>query len=174
MTTALAKAKARRARRPIYATVMRLVDPDTGESIGAYVPAHPIDRELAKERKDPVGALVRLEVKRPRNIKFHRLVHAIGNMLVENVDGFEHLNSHDAIKRVQRESGICCEEMEIDIPNVGKLMVKVPESLSFDEMDADRFGQLFNGITDHIDRTYAPSLTVDARAEYFLAVQRNS
>lgn len=162
---------AKRASRPLYMTPMKLVDPSTGEEIGAFVPAHAIDQRLAKERKYRIGVEYRCEIKQKRNPKFHRLLHAIGALLVDNVDGFEGLDAHDAIKRVQRESGVCCEEVEIDIPGMDKLLAKQAESLAFDDMDADRFETLFNGVTDYIDKHYAPNLLDDVRAEYHLMVE---
>jgi len=50
LTAAAKKIRAKRASRPIYATCMRLVDPTTGEELGAFVPLHEIDRRLAKDR----------------------------------------------------------------------------------------------------------------------------
>lgn len=170
MSTAAQKKAAKRARRPIYVTPMKLVDPSTGEEIGAFVPSHPIDQQLARERKFAVGHEYRAEIKQARNAKFHRLAHVIGALLVEHVDGFEGLDAHDAIKRVQRESGVCCEEVEFDVPGFGKFIGKQAESIAFDEMDPERFETFFNGITDYIGTTYAPDLMDDVRAEYHLMV----
>lgn len=174
MSTYAQKKAAKRARRPIYATVRKLMDPATGEEFGCFVPSNPIDQRLAKERKYKLGSELRLEIKRPRNPGFHRLAHAIGALLVDNVDGFEGLDAHDAIKRVQRESGVCCEEVEIDIPGMGKLLAKQAESIAFDEMTPERFNTFFKGITDYIDLHYAAALTAEVRTEYFLMVEGNN
>ena len=91
MSSPLAKAKAKRARRPIYLLVRKLVDPETGELVGALVPANMIDQRLLRERKFNVGREVRAELKQSRNPAFHRLAHALGHLLVDNVDGFEAL-----------------------------------------------------------------------------------
>jgi hypothetical protein len=172
MTTAAAKrVKAKRARRPIYGVIERVAVLATGEERLAIIASHPIDRRLMAERGFKRGDEVRLEVKRPRNVKFHRLAHAVGQVMVDNVEGWEHLTAHDAVKRLQRESGVCCEEVEIDIPGMGKLLAKQAESIAFDEMTPERFEQLFKGITDHMDRTYSPDFTADAKAEYLLMVQ---
>src|SRR5690606_8542853 len=106
-------------------------------------------------------------LKQPREAWKHRLIHKIGALMVDNVEGWEHLDSHDAVKRLQRESGVCCEELEIDVPGVGRLMVKQAESLAFDEMENDRFETLFNGITKHIGDHYAHVLLDDVRAEFW-------
>lgn len=167
MSTAAKRAKAKRARRPVYLVVRRLADPETGEVIGALVPAHPIDQRLLKERRFHVDREVRAELKQPRVVWQHRLIHKIGSLMVDNVEGWEQLNSHDAVKRLQRESGVCCEEMEIDVPGFGRLMIKQAESLAFDEMEQDRFLQLFDGITEYIGRRYAHVLLDEVRAEFW-------
>lgn len=198
MTTALARAKAKRARRPIYGEFVEVAVLSTGEKRTAFIASHPIDRNLLKERGWRKGDEVRAEFKRPRNVKFHRLAHAIGVLLVENVEGFEMLDGHDALKRVQLESGVCCEMIEMDaspvvsalldaaeallgkgarvvlagvLPKIKKIPVKIAESLAFDEMTAERFDTFFNGITDYIDRTYQSAMTDNVRAEYLLMVQ---
>lgn len=166
-----AKLKAKRARRPIYFVVQRLADPKTGELIGALVPAHPVDRRLMRDRKFEVGREIRAELKQSRNPAFHRLVHAVGTLLVDHCEGFESLTSHDAIKRVQREAGVMCESMEIDLGTLGRVPVSVPRSLAFDELDESEFREFFEGIRKHVEARYIPALGEHARAEYWLMVE---
>lgn len=170
-TVAAKKVKAKRARRPVYLMVRRLVDPATGEEIGALVPANAIDARLLRERKFVTGREVRAEMKQPRNVGFHRLAHAIGHLLVDNVDGFEAMTAHEALKRVQRESGVCCEEMEIDLGTLGRVPVKVPRSLAFDELSEDEFRVFFDGITQWIGDHYAGVMLDDVRGEFWTMVQ---
>lgn len=170
-TAAAKKIQAKRARRPVYLTCMRLVDPETGVEYGAFVPSHPIDQRLAKERGYRVGREYRAEIKQARVAWQHRLIHKIGTLMVDNVEGWEQLKSHDAVKRLQRESGVCCEELEVDIPGVGRLMVKQAESLAFDDMEQDRFEQLFEGIAQHIGEHYAHVMLDEVRGEFWQMVQ---
>lgn len=168
MTTAAArKIKAKRARRPIYATIQRVAVLETGEERLAILASHPIDRALMKERGYKAGDEVRVEITKKRVEWQHRLIHKIGRLVVENVEGFEQLGSHDAIKRLQRESGVCCEEVEIDIPGMGKLLARQAESLSYDEMEQDRFEVLFDGITEHIGAKYAHVMLDEVKAEFW-------
>lgn len=167
MSTLAQKKRAARARRPIYLHVRKLVDPDTGELLGALVPANVIDARLLRERKFTVGKEVRAEMKQPRIVWQHKLAHKIGWLMVDNVEGWEQLSSHDAVKRLQRESGVCCEELEIDVPGIGKLMIKQAESLAFDEMPQDRFEELFDGITEWIGKNYAQVMIDEVRAEFW-------
>lgn len=169
MTTAAQK-KAKRARRPIYMVVRRLVDPATGEEVGALVPSHPIDRQLMKERRFHVDREVRAELKQPRNAKFHRLMHAIGNLLVENVEKFAGMSGHDAIKEVQRESGVCCDAMEVPIGNLGVFKVNQARSIAFDEMEEDEFRILFEGVTAYIGEHYLSVMLDEVRADYWSMV----
>lgn len=174
MTTAAAKKiKAKRARRPIYLTCMELMDPATGVLYGCFVPTHPVDQRLARERGYRKGHEYRAELKQARVTWQHRLIHKIGQLMVDFVDDWEQLSSHDAVKRLQRESGVCCEEVEIDIPGMGKLVAKQAESLAFDEMEQDRFELLFDGITEHIGKRYAHVLLDEVRAEFWEMAGKN-
>lgn len=166
-TPAAKKVRAKRARRPIYLVVRRVVDPDTGEEIGALVPAHPIDRRLMKERRFHAGREVRAELKQPRNPAFHRLAHAVGHLLVDNVEAFRDMDAHGAIKEIQAKTGVCCEPLEIDLGSLGKVTAQVPRSLAFDEMSEDEFAQLFEAITAYIGEHYAHVMLEDVRAEFW-------
>lgn len=171
MTDAQRKVRAKRARRPIYLMVARLVDPRTGEEVGALVPANGIDQRLMKERRFAVGKEIRAELKQPRNPAFHRLAHAIGNLMVDNVERFRDMGGHDALKEVQRESGVCCDTIELDLGTLGKVPVKQPRSLAFDEMAEDEFRVFFDGITAWIGEHYTQVMLDDVRGEFWNMVQ---
>lgn len=198
MTAAARKVKAKRARRPIYLTPMRLVDPSTGEEQPGFVPCHEIDRRLARERGFRIGQEYRAEIKQSRNVRFHRLAHAIGHLLVDNVEKFRDMDSHAALKVVQLESGVACEVIEMDaspvvsalldaaeavlgkgaravlggvLPAIEKIPVKVARSLAFDDLEEDEFANFFEGITAHIGEHYASVMLDDVRAEFWLMVQ---
>jgi len=197
MTAAARKIRAKRARRPIYALCLRLVDPATGEEIGAFAPSNDIDRRLAKERGYRVGHEYRLEIKASRNAAFHRLAHAVGNLLVDNVEAFRDLDAHAALKRVQLEAGICCEMVEMDatpviaavldasetllgagarkvlagvLPEIHTIPVKVAQSLAFDSMEEEDFAAFFKGVTAWIGEHYTHVMLDDVRADYWRMV----
>lgn len=149
MTTALSKAKAKLRQRDVYVTVMRVVIPETGEEVGALVPDHPIDRRSMRERKFTVGKQLRATLRQSRNPKFYRKAHVLAGWLAENVERFQGLSQHDALKKLQEFSGIGCESVEYDIPGVGKLTRTEAESLNFDDMDEGRFNELWSGADGH-------------------------
>lgn len=162
-------ARAKPAKRPMWVKVRKLVDPETGELIGALVPAHHSDASEMRARKMHTGDVLRIDPKKRRNPKFFRLAHALARHVAENVDGFETEVAaedwHKALKRLQRESGIGCEEQQIEIPGVGTLVAKVAQSLSFDSMDEGDFNRVFRGLAEHVCRTYWPHLTAEAIEE---------
>lgn len=170
MTTAADKIKAKRARRPIYLTCMRVAVLETGEERLAWVASHPIDSRLMKERGWGVGDECRAELKKSRNVKFHRLAHAVGNLLVDNVEEFRALNGHDALKQVQQRSGVCCEPIEIDLGALGKVQAQIARSIAFDQMDEQEFCEFFKGVCDYIDQHFTSVMTQEVRAEYLLMV----
>lgn len=140
-----AKRKQPRAR-PIYFTVRKVVDLETGEQIGALVPMTQWDRRTMRERKFTTGSELRCDgVKKRRNVKWFRLGHALGGWLADNVEGFEGLAQHDALKKLQIESGIGVVEEEFDLGQLGIVKRRVAESLNFDDMDEGRWSELWDG-----------------------------
>lgn len=161
--------RAKPSQRPMWVRVSRLVDPDTGELVGAFLPAHHSDASEMRARQLRLGDVLRADFKKRRNPMFYRLAHALAKHVAMNNDGFEVETAaedwHKVLKRLQRESGICCEEQEIELPGFGKLLVKVAESLSFDTMEETEFDRVFRGIAEHVCRKYWPQSTPEAIEE---------
>lgn len=157
MTAQAAKRKPK-PKRPVYFQVRKLIDPATGEEFGCLVPRHRIDKRLMKERGYRVGDELRGTLTKPRNAKFHRLVHALGGLVADQIEAFQGVGCHEVIKRLQREAGICCETQEIELPGIGKLEVKVAQSIAFDEMEEGSFYELWKGICNYICATYWPGM----------------
>lgn len=160
-----AVAKGKRRTRPVYLTVRQMIDQETGEVMGALVPSTSWDRKAMRDRKYATGTELRAELKKPRNPKFNRLVHALGAMLVEHLDAFSGMDAHDAIKRCQRESGLFCEKVATEVPGLGTLTLNMAQSLAFDSMDEGAFQELFRGLCRHVSSTYWLSMTEDQIAE---------
>lgn len=142
---AAAQTAAKKRRRHFYMTVKRLIDPDTGALVGAFVPLNPVDLRTMRERKFATGKEYKIVATQSRNPKFYRLAHALGGFLADHVAGFEGLGQHDAIKRLQELSGIGCESVKYDLPGIGTIERKEAESLDFERMDETRFRELWCG-----------------------------
>ena len=150
MTTALAKAKTKLRQRDVYVTVMRVVIPETGEEVGALVPDHPIDRRSMRERKFTVGKQLRATLRQSRNPGFYRKAHVLAGWLADNVEAFQGLSQHDALKKLQELSAIGVEVEEFDMPALGiKGTRTVAESLNFEDMDEGRWNELWSGADGH-------------------------
>ncbi len=181
MTAAAAKRAAKARSAPIYLTCEKLVRPSTGELVGAWVPYTAWDQRAMRDRKYHVGTVLRAEMKKPRNSKFNGLAHALGTLLKEHADGFEGIDAHAVLKRLQLEADVFCEMEMMDaspiisavlaacealvgrkardilasaLPAIKQVPVKRARSIAFDEMEEGEFGQLMTALCAHIRKEY--------------------
>lgn len=106
------------------------------------------------------GDIVFAEIRKPRNPGYHRLVHALGQVVADNLDEFEGMDSHATIKRLQLEAGVGCEAIAHKV-NGMSIVQSIPLSLSFESMDQSEFESVFMGICRHLAKVYWPSATAD-------------
>lgn len=128
---------------------------------GAMVPADSSCASRLRERQYSVGDLVFVEIRKPRNPRFHRLAHVFGRLVTENLDAFEGMDPHGALKRLQIESGVGCDEIGLRMPGVGPCLYRVPRSLSFESMDEGEFKETMRGLCRHVAREYWRDCTAD-------------
>jgi|CXWK01.1.fsa_nt_gi hypothetical protein len=132
---------------------------------GALVPADSYAASQLRERGYHIGDLLSAELTKPRNPKFNRLVHRIGQLVVAHIDAFAGLEAHKAIKRLQLEGKVACDEIGYQVPGYGMLMQLVPRSLSNESMDEGEYQQAARAICRTIAERYWPDLSEDAIAE---------
>lgn len=183
MADQLATRRKRKERRHILFRVERAVIESTGEVVGALVPRFATDRRLMRDRGYRLGDDLRAELSKPRHLGQHRRAHLLGGLAVAQLEGFEGLDQHAAIKRLQRESGVCCEVEQIDaapvvtailaaaetmlgaaaarmlqavLPEIKQIDVLVPQSLAFDRMEQGEFELFYAGICQHLAERYWP------------------
>lgn len=158
MIAALARDVAKRRKpAPIGLRVVRLVRAETGEPIRALVAASATDRDALRARKYHDGDTLFAAIRKPRNPGFHRLAHAVGALVADNVDAFAGMTAHAALKRLQIEAGAACEEIRID----GGFVCRIPMSLAFDSLDEGEFRQAITMICGWIAKRYWPTCTAD-------------
>lgn len=126
---------------------------------GALVPAHDAAREALRARGFKVGDVLLADLTKPRNAGFHRLAHAIGRLVSENVQAFDGMDGHAALKRLQSESGLQCDARMLDLPGFGVAMMVTPKSIAFDAMDEGEFRGLIRGLCRFIAQKYWQSCT---------------
>lgn len=158
MTAATAK-RASRKKMPIYLTVRKLVDPDTGELIGALTAIHPTDKKSLRDRKYSEGDEVRALISKPRNPKFHRLVMGALNMVLENQDALHTIDQLLLVVKIK----LGLVETIID-PHNGKSYF-IPQSIAFDAMDEGDFHVFWKQLCTLIEREYLPGMTREKMEE---------
>lgn len=80
---------------------------------GGLKPVDDLSVQRLREKGLRVGEPVLITLKQPRNIRFHRLAHVFGQMVADNIEAFEGMSCHHALKRLQIESGVGCEEIAV-------------------------------------------------------------
>jgi hypothetical protein len=138
---------------------------------GALVPANQGEVAKMRDRGYNLGDLLIADLHKPRNPKFNRLVHNIGAMVVANIDDYQNMTAHEAIKQIQLMAGIACDKKIIEIPNTGKCVVSVPKSLAFDSMDEGEFLQVAKLLCRYIATRYWTTMSpeqVQEMAEAFV------
>lgn len=191
-----ASGKPRRARKPpVYTRAHMVKHPATGNTELALFAASPTDAQQPAWDRLYAGERVRIEVTRPRNPGFFRMLHAIGKLASHNIDELSHLDAHETIKRLQAEAGVECDVVMLDAASMwdqitvevqallpdpataaalemigylldGKqLAVRWPRSIAYDAMDEDAFRTLAQSICRHITRRYWPECPPEQVAE---------
>jgi hypothetical protein len=125
---------------------------------GELIPADTFCEKRLKERGYLPTDLLFVDITKPRNPGFHRLVHAFGEMVAENVEAFENVPAHDVLKRIQIEGNIGCDEVALNFPGIGPCTYRVPRSLSYASMDQVQFSEVYGQMCEYIRKTYYPEL----------------
>lgn len=128
---------------------------------GSLVPADEFARDQLRSRGYRINELVAAEIIKQRNPRFNRLVHGLGKLVVENVDGFEGIDPHKAIKRLQIEGRVACEEIGVLVHGYGIVIQLIPRSISYESMDEGEYQEAARGISRTIAERYWPQCTPD-------------
>ena len=146
MTTAALKKQYK--KEPIYVRVEN----------GVLVPADVFARKQLERKKLKEGSVLKAYISKLRNPRFNRLVHKLGILVAENIDAFAGLDAHTAIKRLQIEGRIACDEIGVMVPGFGMVIQFIPRSMSFDSMDESEYHEAAKQICRLIADRYWPSL----------------
>ena len=125
-------------------------------------PADGYSAKRMNERGYAVGDKLLNDMTKPRNPGFWGLAHRVGAMVVNNVEGYEGLDAHDALKRLQIEGNIACDEIPAFMEILGqKILVRqrIPRSLSYASMDEGEFRGVMKQFCAFIASEYWPGLT---------------
>ena len=126
---------------------------------GALVPSDQFAAERLRRRGYNIGDELSAELRKARNPKFNRMVHQLGQLLIENVEAFaSYTDAHAVLKRLQIEGDIGCDHIAILIPNLGMVEQRIPLSLSFETMDEGQFQEVHAQFCRYIVKAYWPDL----------------
>lgn len=131
------------------------------ERDGSLRCADEFSRDAIRKCKPKPGELVRVVFSKPRDYGQWKKAHQLGALIAINIDEFAefqhesgHIDAHGALKKLQRLSGVECEDSEIELPGLGKLTIRVPSSLAFDEMDEPRFQSCYATFCDYLKKRW--------------------
>lgn len=113
-------------------------------------PANPSDAEQLQRVK--AGALVRVDVKRPRNVAQHRLYWAMVTLIASNLDRVQPETLHDLIK---------LRTGHVHVVRTTKGLVELPGSISFASMSQEAFDAFFQRAIDYVVTDVIPGLSRD-------------
>lgn len=118
-------------------------------------------RRRLKEKGFHVGDQLSAELRKARNPKFHRLVHALGQALIANTDDFaSYTDAHAVLKRLQIEANVGCDVTLIKAPGIGMLEHRTPHSIAFENMDEGEFQLIWKGLCDYVIKSYWSDMEV--------------
>ena len=130
-----------------------------------FLPADNYAANQIKARGLKPGDVIKADITKLRNPKFNRLVHRIGQLVVANIEAFHGLDAHTAVKRLQIEGKVACDEIGIMVQGYGMVIQFIPRSLSFEAMDEAEFNEAARGICRTIAERYWTTLSAEAIEE---------
>lgn len=112
------------------------------------------DAASAVLRKVPLGAVVKVEVRRPRNLSAHRRWFALCNLIYQNCEQYA---SPDV---VHGHLKILAGHATPIVSHVTGETWLIPNSISFSSLDEDAFQQVWRRACQAVCETILPTLTV--------------
>lgn len=112
-------------------------------------------------RKIGQGELVTIEIKRPRNARFHRKYWALVTLVWENSDTDRYPSAEDLHSAIKIAAGL---RTRIELPDgtVGF----IPGSIAFHKMTQDDFSAFFDRVCDLVCKHFLPGVSnEELRAE---------
>lgn len=107
-------------------------------------------------RKIGQGEVVSVEIKRPRNIKHHRMFWALMTIVWEQLDSDRYPTVEDLVAAVKISAGL---RTRIELPS-GETGF-IPGSIAFHKMDQDAFSSFYDRVCDLLAKHFLPGVTSD-------------
>lgn len=126
--------------------------------LGALRPADEAGSDAL--RKIANGEIISIEIKRPRNIRHHRMFWALMTIVHDNMDHERYPTVEDLTAAIKIAAGL---RTRIELPNgdVGF----IPGSIAFHKMDQAAFGEFYDRVCDLIVKFFLPGVDSEALRE---------
>lgn len=112
-------------------------------------------------RKLGQGQLVEIELRRPRNVRFHRMYWALVTLVWEQLDEERYPTAEDLHAAIKIAAGL---RTRIELPD-GTIGF-IPGSIAFHKMTEDDFAAFFDRVCRLISKHFLPGVTdAELRAE---------
>lgn len=138
---------------------------------GTLIPADKWAEQEFNKKRIKHGDIVGVLISKLRSKGLNRLTHKIGALCVQNIEEFRYTDAHGAIKRLQIEGNIACDEIGVCLPGVGMVLYRIPRSISFDSMDESEFHKVSLMICELICNRYwkgMEPLQIENMARYMI------
>jgi len=112
---------------------------------GSFMPVYDSDKEAVKKIK--AGEDVEIEIKRPRNLAFHRKTFSLFNLVFDNQDHYKNLE--ELRKDLTIEAGYFTKRY-----NMHGAEIIEAQSISFASMNQDTFDEYYQRLLDAICNNY--------------------
>ena len=96
------------------------------------------------------GEIVKAEIKRPRNVRFHRKLFAMLTIILNNQDHYRSVE--DLLDVAKLRIG------HVRVIQTKQGEVRIPASISFSALDDHEFGKIYNRICDWVCEEVLPGL----------------
>jgi hypothetical protein len=115
------------------------------------------DNDLARQAvsKLKLGAAVRVEIRRPRSLAWHRRYWAMISLIADNTERYVPEDIHALLK-------LRCGCRRLIVDSQGEHWI--PDSIAFDRMTADEWVAFWNRVVDYVVTELLPGVTKEALA----------
>ena len=126
------------------------------------------DEDFDEKRKLKIGEVYEADIRKPRNILFHRkyfaLINCAWNFANEKVETHFKGNVELFRKTVEMAAGFSTPIYSID----RKEWIEIPMSISFKSMTEDEFTELYERVKDVLYKYFLKHVTIDEFEEHLI------
>jgi hypothetical protein len=123
------------------------------KGLGVLRPGDDVAAEALRRIK--FGDTIAVEIKRPRNIRFHRLYWGLVALVFENQsEPARYASTEDLHGAIKIAAGL---RTQIELP--GGIIGYMPGSIAFHKMSADDFAAFYDRVCDLVAKHFLPGVT---------------